>query len=497
MQLDFDACYSAITSRDPRFDGRFFTAVRSTGIYCRPICPARTPLRKNVSFYPVAAAAEAAGYRPCRRCRPETSPDTPDWNIKSDLARRAAELINDGLLDEGSVGDLATALHVSERQLRRVFLEETGTSPASFARHRRLQRARMLIDKTDMPLSEVAWASGFTSIRQFNDQVRSVFGDSPSELRRAGTGSAKHHAHLSLRLPFKPPFERNGFEAFLSSHLIKGVETFAAGRYSRVVRFESGTALLDVRIAPSSDAVILRPQVIEGEPLGDIVEAVRSLYDLAADPAVIDEVLAKDRLLRPSVRRRPGTRVPGAFDPFEIAIRTIVGQQVSVAGATTVTGRLIDRHGAPVPSERPGLTHAFPTPEVLAEADLSGLGLNGARMETITRVSAAVAAGTVTLGRGIPAEEMTAQLVAIKGIGPWTASYIAMRVPRDPDSFPGGDLGVRKAFAYLGGKGDVADWAERWRPWRSYAVMHLWASLEDAPPTPKTSIPKKKVRRVT
>ena len=479
MQLDFDACYSAISSRDPRFDGHFFTAVRSTGIYCRPICPARTPLRRNVDFYPVAAAAEAAGFRPCRRCRPETSPDTPDWNVKSDLARRAAELMNDGCLDEGSTADLAAALHISERQLRRVFNEETGASPSAFARHRRLQRARLLIDKTSMPLSEVAWAAGFKSIRQFNDQVREVFGAPPSDLRRAGSNKTPHQANLSLRLALKTPFNQENLISFLGSHVIGGVELFSGTTYARVARFSSGAAVVEVSFATDADAVILRPRVIEGEPIADIVEAVRSLYDLSADSAVIDGVLATDKLLRPSVKRRPGLRVPGAFDPFEVAVRTVIGQQVSVAGANTITGRVVQRLGAPIETEYPGLTHEFPTPDVLAAGDLAGLGLTGARIETIGRLAQAALDGQIQLGRASSAETLSAQLLALKGIGPWTASYISMRVPRDPDAFPGGDLGVKKAFAALGGTGDVQTWSQRWSPWRSYAVMHLWASLED------------------
>lgn len=477
MQLDFDACYSAMTSRDPRFDGRFFTAVRSTGIYCRPICPARTPLRRNVSFFRVAAAAEAAGFRPCRRCRPEASPDSPDWNVKSELARRAAGLINDGFLDEGTTAELAAALHISERQLRRVFNEETGASPSAFARHRRLQRARLLIDKTSMPLSEVAWSAGFKSIRQFNNQVLEVFGAAPTDLRRAGSEKTSHRAHLSLRLPFKAPFHKEGFISFLSSHVIAGVEMFSGETYARVARFASGTAVLEVAFAANSDAIILRPRVLTGEPIADIVAAVRSLYDLGADSLVIDGVLSRDKLLRSSLRRRPGLRVPGAFDPFEVAIRTVMGQQVSVAGATTVTGRLVREYGAPVETDHAGLTHAFPAPEVLAEGGLTGLGLTGARIATIKRLSQAVSDGEVKLDRSASAEELSRELLVLKGIGPWTASYISMRVPRDPDCFLGGDLGVKKAFATLGGTGDLETWSERWRPWRSYAVMHLWASL--------------------
>ncbi|MBA2725797.1 MAG: DNA-3-methyladenine glycosylase 2 family protein [Actinobacteria bacterium] len=477
MDLDFDACYSAISSRDPRFDGRFFTAVSSTQIYCRPICPARTPFKRNVTFYSVAAAAEAAGFRPCRRCRPEASPDTPDWNVKSDLARRAVELINDGILDEGLGADLASLLHVSERQLRRVFETETGTSPAAFARHRRLQRARLLIDKTEMPLTEVAWAAGYTSIRQFNDQIREMFGAPPTALRRSGVPRVRHQALLSLRLSLKPPFDHKGLLSFLSAHLIAGVEMLEGNHYRRVARVPSGTAIIEVTFAPKKDAVILKPRVVDGEPLAEVVEGVRALYDLDADPRSIDAVLAKDRLLKASVRKRPGLRVPGAFDPFEIAIRTVIGQQVSVAGASTITKRLVGAYGAPISSGAPGLSHAFPTPEVLADASLTGLGLTTARMATIRTLAAAVSEEHVVLKRSGSAEHLTSQLLALKGIGPWTASYIAMRIPQDPDAFPAADLGVKKAFARLGGTGDVETWSARWRPWRSYAVMHLWAGL--------------------
>lgn len=477
MELDFDACYSAISSRDPRFDGRFFTAVRSTRIYCRPICPARTPFKRNVTFYPVAAAAEAAGFRPCRRCRPEASPDTPDWNVKSDLARRAMQSINDGILDGGSLADLASVLHVSERHLRRIFQEETGTTPAAFARHRRLQRARLLIDKTEMPLTEVAWAAGFTSIRRFNDQILEMFGSSPSGLRRNGAPSVHHQASLSLRLPLRSLFGRVSLLSFLSSHLIPGVETLDRDRYARVARLPGGTAIVKVAFGPKGDALIVRSKVIDGEPLADVVEGIRALYDLDAEPRSIDTILAKDELLEASVRQKPGLRVPGAFDPFETAVRTVLGQRVSVAAATTIAGRLVRAHGAPISTGAPLLTHAFPTPEVLADADLTGLGLTGARMTTIHALAAAVARGSVNLRRSAAPEDLRAQLLTLKGVGPWTSSYISMRVARDPDVFLGGDLGVKKAFARLGGTGDATTWSARWRPWRSYAVMHLWASL--------------------
>ncbi|WP_103944087.1 DNA-3-methyladenine glycosylase 2 family protein [Thermomonospora echinospora] len=481
--LDFDSCYRAVSARDPRFDGRFFTAVTSTGIYCRPICPARTPARRNVRFYRDAAAAEAAGFRPCKRCRPEACPGSAGWDFRGDLVRRALRLIDDGVVDEYGVRGLACRLAVTERHLHRLFVAELGAPPLAVARSRRLQLARRLLRETAMPVTDVAFAAGFGSVRQFNATLRETYGQTPSQLRgpRPADGSA-----LELRLAVRPPFDAAGLLDFLAARAIPGVEEVGDGRYAR-----TGPGPYRIELLPRDGHVLLRADAPDLRGVSRLVARCRRLLDLDADPQAVNEVLGGDRLLAPLVAVRPGLRVPGAFDGFEMAVRAVLGQQVSVAAARTLAGRLVARCGDPLPRPVGGLTHRFPAAEAVADADLSGLGLTGARERTLRELARAVASGKLDLDGGADPGETTRRLLDLPGVGPWTVAYVAMRALGDPDAFPAADLGLRNAVRNLTGDGSPADLRERaegWRPWRAYAAMHLWASL--AAPTSQRTLEK-------
>lgn len=465
--LDFEACYLAVSSRDARFDGRFFTGVTSTGIYCRPVCPARTPARINVRFYRDAAAAEAAGFRPCKRCRPETSPGSPSWDVRGDLVRRGLRMIDEGVVDEQGVRGLAARLAVTERHLHRLFVTELGAPPLAVARSRRLQLARRLLRETPMPVTDVAFAAGFGSVRQFNATVRAAYGQPPSELRGRGTAPAAAGAPLELRLNLREPYDAEALLGFLAARAIPGVETVEGDRYARTI--PGGRIELTAR----PGHVLLRAEVPDLRGAARIVARCRRLFDLDADPHAVREVLGADPLLAPLVESSPGLRVPGAFDGFELAVRAVLGQQVTVAGARTLAGRLVARAGTPL-APAAGLTHVFPTAEQVAEADLSGLGLTGGRQRTLHALAAAVADGDVDLHSGADVRETSERLLALPGIGPWTVAYIAMRALGDPDAFPSGDLGLRQALERLGAHDKHI---EGWRPWRAYAAMHLWTSL--------------------
>ncbi len=530
MILDFDTCYRAVVARDPRFDGRFFTGVTSTGIYCRPICPARTPARPNMRFFPHAGAAEAAGFRACRRCRPEASPGSPDWNARADLAARAVRLIADGYADEHGISGLARRLAVTERHLRRLLLAELGTTPIALARTTRLQTARRLLAETDMPVTEIAFASGFASVRQFNASFREAYGRPPTALRTRvprprprptrgarpgapatggmqvpeGSGMAGQEpcgdtaaggTWLTLRLACREPFDGWSLLRFLAARAIPGVEHVADGRYARTVRVPGGSGVVELmpppagggeggRAAPAARAgeaqVVLRVRLTSLRGIGQVVSRCRQLFDLDADPQAIAAALAADEELAPLVAAHPGLRVPGAYDGFELAVRAVIGQQVSVRGASTLTGRLAARHGtrldgAADPAGPPSVL--FPGPADLADADLAGLGLTTARQATLRALAAACAAGRLNLDPGTDPEETAARLAELPGVGPWTVAYILMRTG-DPDAFPGSDLGLRRAMERLGIEPGRAG---RWRPWRAYAALHLWAVLAEPP----------------
>jgi AraC family transcriptional regulator of adaptative response / DNA-3-methyladenine glycosylase II len=479
MSLDPATCYRALLARDQRFDGRFFVAVRTTRVFCRPVCPARTPKRENVEFYPCAAAAAQAGFRACKRCRPETSPGTPAWLGSSALVSRALRLIRAGELDnDAGVEPLAARLGVGARQLRRLFDQHLGASPAAVAGAQRLQAARALIDQTGLAMAEIAAAAGYRSIRQFNHAVKKAFGAAPRDLRRVrGVDAA---TGLTLRLPYRPPLDWPTLLAFLAARATPGVEVVAGGTYRRTVRLGETIAAIEVAALPGQPALLLRLPPCSGASIVAAAERVRRVFDLGADPLQIAAQLRADASLRPALRRYPGLRVPGAWDPFEIAVRAVVGQQVTVKGATTLMGRLVARCGAPA-ALGGGLTHAFPTPTALAGADLTAIGMPTARIAALQGLAGVVADGRLRLDAARGLDDAVVRLRALPGIGEWTAQYIAMRGLGEPDAFPPGDLGLRAALG--NGAGPVsaarlAAAAEAWRPWRAYAALLLWQGLQ-------------------
>ena len=480
MDLDAKACYRAIATRDARFDGRLFIAVKSTRIYCRPICPARTPKRENVAFYPSAAAAQEAGYRPCLRCRPETAPDLGVWRGTSNTVSRALALIEKGGLDGADVEALADRLGVGERQLRRLFRRHLGASPIAVAQTRRVLLAKHLIHETRLPMSEVALAAGFGSIRRFNETFQHLFGRAPSTLRRGiGAASPGPAGEVAILLPYRPPYDWPAMLAFLRARAIPGVEAVARDGYTRTIEVVGAHGTVAVRPATGNAlrATIQFPQL---SALPTIVARLRRVFDLIADPEVIGAHLSEDSRLAPLVAARPGLRVAGAWDGFELAVRGLLGQQITVAGAATLAGRLVAAYGKPLAGSVEGLSHVFPGPERLADADLSSLGLTRARAAALGSLARAVVADPQIFGPRQSLDAAVLKLRALPGIGEWTAQYIAMREMREPDAFPAADLGLMRAMADRKGRrpspGELLARAERWRPWRAYAAQHLWAS---------------------
>ncbi|MBA2677450.1 MAG: DNA-3-methyladenine glycosylase 2 family protein [Ktedonobacteraceae bacterium] len=480
MSTDFDLCYRALCSRDQRFDGRFFVAVTTTGIYCRPICPARTPHAPHVRFYPCAAAAEAAGFRACRRCHPEASPGSPDWNMRADLVARALRLIADGVVDDEGVAGLAGRLSVSERHLHRELVAEVGVGPLVLARTRRAQTARLLIDQTSLPLTTIAFTAGFASIRQFNASMQSAFGCAPSVFRRRTLPENRGEGKLTLRLQYRPPFDASSLLSYLGRRAIPGVEEVMGNIYRRTVLLPRSRGIIELEPVEKMNAVLLRVQLDTLSDLSLLVQRCRQLFDLDAVPAAIAEVLGADPLLAPLVAAHPGLRAPGAINGFELAVRAILGQQVSIAGARTLAGRLAAKFGTPLEQAQGSLTHYFPSPPVLAQAEMQGLGLTGSRVAALHALAHAVTDKGLVLDRDADREQTKTRLQQIPGIGPWTAAYIAMRALGDPDAFPATDLGLRHAFEQNGLPIDtrsIVQHSEQWRPWRAYAVHHLWACL--------------------
>jgi AraC family transcriptional regulator, regulatory protein of adaptative response / DNA-3-methyladenine glycosylase II len=481
MELDRQRCYRAVLSRDGRFDGRFFTAVTTTGIYCRPICPARPPKLENVRFYACAAAAEEAGFRPCLRCRPETAPGTPAWSGTSSTVARAMRLIAAGALDGdgGDVDALAARLGVGSRHLRRLFDEHLGASPITIAQTRRAHFASRLIEETDLPMTQVALASGFSSLRRFNAAIVETFGRAPTAIRTAATGRRPTNGGgLCLRLPYRKPYDWGKMIAFLGDRAIPGVEEAGTDFYRRTVLVGKRATVIEVRPVPGKTELSLRIHFPDPQALPRVVDRVRRVFDLDADPFAIAAHLAHDPLLAASVRAHPGLRLPGAWDPFEIGVRAILGQQVTVKGARTLAARLVARHGTPVAAPlTPGLTHLFPCADDLATARIESIGIPRARAEAIREFARAVATRRLSLEPGCDPEIVRGGLTDIPGIGEWTAAYIAMRALGEPDVFPAGDIVLRRALAShkpLSPK--VAETlADAWRPWRSYAVLHIWA----------------------
>ena len=478
---DFESRYRAVASRDRRFEGRFLVAVTTTGVYCRVGCPSRTPSPDHVRLFPSPATAEAAGFRACRRCRPDRAGE-PD----AEAVSRALRLIATGAADEGGIGEIARRVGVSLRTLDRRFTAAVGATPLQLVRSRRVQTARTLIARSSMPLVDVAFAAGFGSLRQFNATMREELGVPPGALRRSDEdagpvppagGREAPDGWLTLRLSRREPFAAGPLLGFLGTRAIPGVESGDATGYSRTLRTRGGAAVVD--LTPSGGHVLLRVRLDDLADLEDVVRRCRRLLDLDSDPRAVTADLGRDQLLAPLVAARPGIRVPGSAEPFETAVRAVLGQQVSVAAARTLAGRLAARHGDPLVAPVGELTHLFPAPERLAGADLDGLGITGRRVESIRALSRAVAGGAIDLTGGAP-EDFDRTLEALPGFGPWTRAYVAMRARADPDAIPLSDLGLRRAMERLGEPGDptsISRRAESWRPWRAYAALHLWESL--------------------
>jgi len=477
LAYDREALERARLSRDSRFDGRFFIAITSTRIYCRPICPSPESKPANVRYYSSAAAAAEAGFRPCLRCRPEAAPGTPAWLGTSAVVRRGLRLIQDGFLDEASVDDLAGHLGIGPRHLHRLFVQHVGASPVTVAQTRRLQFAKTLLDETDLTITQIAMASGFGSLRRFNDAFRATYARAPREMRRQRrNGNAGNAGRaVALRLSYRPPYAWREILGFLAARAIPDVERLDADGYARTLLLPEGPAVVRVGRLEHEHTLELRVEGAAPPSLFQVSATARRCFDLASDPARIAHGLEGDPLLGALVRRTPGLRIPGVWDPFECAVRAVLGQQVSVAGSRTLAARLVARAGGVVPAGPPGLTRLFPTPAAVAAADLSGLGLTTARAQALRTLAAAVASGRLDLSG--PSEDVTAALAALPGIGSWTAQYIALRGLGEPDAFPAEDLVVRR-LAGADGKPlatrALLAQAEAWRPWRGYAVLHLW-----------------------
>ncbi len=477
MHLDREACYAALKARDRRFDGRFYTCVASTGIFCRPICPAPPPKLENCTFLPSAAAAHAAGYRPCLRCRPEVAPGVAGWRGTANTVSRALALIAEGALDTDNIDGLSERLGVTSRHLRRLFDRHVGASPIEVVQAHRILLAKRLISDTSLPMTDVALAAGFRSVRRFNGAIRATYDRAPTELRRSGRKPAPDAGTIRLRLPYTPPYDWPAILSFLGQRAIPGVETVANNSYCRTIAIGEAVGALTVTADRRKNRLLADITLNRVRALAAIVARLRRLFDLDAEPNAIRTHLGNDPMLAAVIAARPGLRVPGAWDSFELAVRAILGQQVSVAGARTLAARLTNRFGRQAPEAVRGLSHLFPQPEDLAAADLAVIGMPRARAKAIGALARAVIDDPDLLLPFGTLEETQARLCALPGIGPWTAQYIAMRGLSMPDAFPTGDIGVLRALED-GGRRPTAKQAdaaaEHWRPWRAYAVLHLW-----------------------
>ena len=453
--MDADVCYRAIKARDARFDGLFFTAVRTTGIFCRPVCPARTPLRRNVEFFPNAAAAQAAGYRPCLRCRPEVSPDLPASAGSSSTVNRALRLINEGALDDGSTAQLADRLGLTDRHLRRLFLEHVGVPPIVVAETRRLLFAKKLITETRLAFADIAFASGYRSLRRFNEAFRDTYQRNPKELRRLKPPDDGTQSAIELKLNYRPPYDWDAFLHFVERRAIAGLEEVTADTYRR-----NG---ISVRQNARENCLVAKIDSDNVSRLRPAVEQIRFFFDLRANSSEIAAHLRKSPALKAIVPKSGGLRLPGSWDPFELAVRAILGQQVTVRGASTLAARLVEQFGPPNACK-------------LADADLTAVGLPRARAESLRGLARAVCEGSVRLDGSATGAEVIESLCALPGVGAWTANYIAMRALGDPDAFPSSDLGLLKAAGVTSAR-RLEAMAEAWRPWRSYAALYLWESL--------------------
>ncbi|MER6211306.1 AlkA N-terminal domain-containing protein [Streptomyces sp. NPDC001642] len=478
MHTDTERCVRAVQSKDARFDGWFFTAVLTTRIYCRPSCPVVPPKPENMTFYPSAAACQQAGFRACKRCRPDTSPGSPEWNQRADLVARAMRLIADGTVDREGVPGLAARLGYSTRQIERQLLAELGAGPLALARAQRAQTARLLIETTALPMAEIAFAAGFSSIRTFNDTVRDVFALSPTELRnRRPKTTVLTPGTLTLRLPFRAPLNPDNLFGHLAATAVPGVEEWRAGAYRRTLRLPYGHGIAS--LTPKSDHIACRLTLSDLRDLPVAISRCRRMLDLDADPVAVDDQLRTDPVLVPLVDKAPGRRVPRTVDEAEFAVRAVLGQQVSTAAARTHAARLVTAHGEPVDDPEGGLTHLFPSAESLAALDPESLAMPQSRRRTFTTLVAQLANKTLHLGVESDWAATRAQLLALPGFGPWTVDAIAMRALGDPDAFLPTDLGVRRAAQELGLPSTPAALTARaaaWRPWRAYAVQYLWAT---------------------
>ncbi len=481
MELDEKTCYRAVAARDSRFDGRFFTGVRTTGVYCRPICPARTPKPENVRFFPCAAAAEEAGFRACRRCRPETAPGTPAWSGKSATVSRALRLIELGDRGDSGLGEIAGRLGVGTRHLRRLFREELGASPKAVEITRRTHFARRLLQETSLPVSRIAFTAGFGSIRRFNEVMRETFGASPLELRSATGAPPARRAtdSSSLEIPFRPPSPWRALAGFLGRRAIPGVEQAGPRFYRRTFRVGKSSGIAEVRPIPGKNALELRVPDVAAQDLLALADRARRLFDTDADPAVIAGHLRRDSELA-SRAKLAGVRLPGCWDPFEMGARAILGQQITVAAARTLAGRLADLAGTVLPAEDEGLRRVFPDAAAVAGTDLGRLGIPQSRARTLRAFAAAYADGRFERASAAGLTSLLGELTAIPGIGDWTAHYIAMRAFGEPDAFPAGDLWLRRAFASGGRPASALELdriSQPWRPWRAYAAVSLWEAM--------------------
>ncbi len=473
MNLDWQVCSRARLSRDARFDGKFFIGVLGSGVYCRPICPAPTAKEKNVRYFASAAAAAEAGFRPCLRCRPECSPGTPAWLGTSNTVSRALRLIGESGLEDGGVEVLAARLGVGSRHLRRLFLQHLGATPGAVAHTRRLHFAKKLIDETSLPMSHIALAAGFGCVRRFNAAISKTYHRPPTQIRRlAHRRSSLPENQYLFRLRFRPPYQWESMLAFLAARAIPGVEAVEMGRYRRSISWNSSDGYFEVSLDQKHEALSVHIRFEDSRALFSIIERIRRMFDLNADWQAIAARLQTDPALARGIERVPGLRVPGCWNGFELATRAILGQQITVKGATALAGRIVSTFGRPF-SSIGGLTHLFPAPDVLANARLTSVGLTNARAESIRALARAVCDGRINFEGVAESDTFLTRLCEIPGIGPWTAQYVAMRALGEPDAFPAGDLGLLRALE-LESPRDLEPRAEAWRPWRAYAALYLW-----------------------
>ncbi len=492
MKIDRDVCYRALQARDARFDGHFFTAVLTTKIYCRPICPARIPYLENCLFLPTAAAAHSAGFRPCLRCRPEIAPNLLGRIEPTSMVfDRALNAIAAGALDEGGVTELATQLEISDRHLRRLFTEHLGASPVMVAQTRRILFAKQLIDETTLSMTDVAMAAGFASTRRFNEAIQKTYQKQPRDLRKLKTVSTEQTPYITIKLPFSPPYDWVRLLQFLAGRGMPGIEVVTSEYYQRTIAIDGLHGIIEVRPVASENYLLAKIQFPQVTALAQIVERLRRVFDLGANPTAIAAHLATDspeerlrqRYLNPLVTNLPGLRVPGAWDGFELAVRAILGQQISVAAATTLASRLVAAYGEPLVTgdtwADPRLKFVFPRPELLVGKDLTELGIMKARAKSIESLAATLVENPQALQGFQTLEEAVKQLCKFPGIGEWTANYIAMRFLREPDAFPTSDLGLLRAMEKREQpmtKARLVELSEAWRPWRAYAAMYLWSA---------------------